>query len=167
MISIQKIKLVFILLTILLAGSLACSENSDNKGPTDVGDTDLNDSDTDDRDDTSTSTPTAEDCEGQVEVVGCTALGCTYKTGYAGVAAASETCVYDSEGAQGFCFLPNSNAVSALVTTYVREIDSTNDEAMMLPQLYDDGIAGGWIACSEAEAMGRPGCTCDYAAADD
>jgi hypothetical protein len=87
------------------------------------------------------------------------------RTGYSGITNIGEsTSQYDELGQHGFCLATESNGVSNVVTTYIRAVNNTHDEAMMLPHLLNATVEG-WIACTHPIAEGRPGCLCDFSVA--
>src|SRR5690606_3007825 len=128
---------------LILITLIGCSEgDADAKNEGDVG---LDEGGT-------TVVVTAEECEAKPNEADCVQSGCTYVMGYAGAGELESECIYDETGRRGFCLLVGSNEVSSLTTTYVRAIDSTHDEAIMLPKLFNAGLGGGWLACTEASA---------------
>lgn len=165
MLSKQKIKIQFL---ILLASTtlLACSGDDNETMAQDAGLDVQQDVSQDVETDTTAGAPTAAECESKADdEAACVAIGCTFELGYSGVTNIGEsTCQYDALGQHGFCLATESDGVSNVVTTYVRAVDNTHDEAMMLPHLLNNTVEG-WTACSEAIAANRPGCICDYGVA--
>ncbi|MEZ4458770.1 MAG: hypothetical protein R3E66_03390 [bacterium] len=170
MTSIPKTRWVLVALMMWVLGT-GCSDaadkdktatNNSTTGGADAGTDAVNDTSLQEDAGVDMPPPTAEKCEAQVDETACTQLGCLYSNGFRATATDGEACSY--EGPAGFCVFTNSRTNSNVVATYVREIDVTQDEVMMLPSLID-GMQGGWLSCWDDAAADRPGCVCDYSEA--
>ena len=168
MTSIPKTRWVFVALMMCVLGT-GCSDVADNTatnnsttGGSDAGTDGVNDTTVEEDAGVDMLPPTAEKCEAQVDETACTNLGCFYENGFRATASVGEACSY--AGRTGFCILLKSRTNANVVTTYVREIDVTQDqdEVMMLSSLFD---IRGWLSCWDDAAADRPGCVCDYSEA--